>query len=604
MASRRSSIGARLELDKSPFSRALDSVKSAVRAWKANMESMKISKGALTGEGLAVGKWTELSSKMNVAGVALNALGSAAGFVGDKLKEAAEVEMNFETALAGLAAASDGTETLAEQVAQLMALGQKPGLGFQEVVKGSRNLQAIGLSAKESRDAMEQFGNAIAKSGGTKTEFDNVSDALKKIGGSATVTMDQVDRIADVIPEFLKLTRNLDKSDPQAWVRGSVEALKTLPRATVTAREALSNLEDSYNKTIIEKSDGRMVALVKKMSAAAEAGLEGDMAGIVQEMSMALAAGLDGDNLVAKFELPPEVMEARRKARQQEIEDGKKLAQLAKEKAEYAQQQAREDQRLEKLAAGQKTRLESERELRLLEAKKQGIASVVEELERAYELEDMIQELEEAGMSPEDARQRAQAIADVKARIAQQEAEKETKLAADQAKAEQAAKDSAKQDAEKASSDSIAVMRLRAAGKNKQADKLEQEQERDAREKQLVDAGMEPWLASSRASEEMFLKRRMAEGRRVTYGGNDGGGAKGLSEVSYGGLDAYKDMQKSNVLAEQARKRKEAEAQKKEAAADAKAAKAIENWGTKMVSNLEEVNSKLEAIHSKPTGKL
>lgn len=604
MANRRSTLGARVELDKSPFQKALESIKSAVQAWKGNLESMKLSKGALTGEGLAVGKWTELSSKLNVAGMALNAVGSAAGLVGDKLKEAAEIEMNFEAALTGLRAASDGTETLAEQVSKLMVLGQKPGLGFQEAVKGSRDLQAIGLSAKESRVAIEEFGNAVAKNSGTKLQTEAVFGALKKIGGSASVTMDQVDIIADIIPEFLTLTRNLDKSDPKGWVRGAVEALKSLPRATLTAREALGNLDDAYAKKIIEKSDGRLVAVIREVASAAEAGMDLDWDKVFEKMSAAMSGAVDGQNLVARYEMTPREMEERRKAREKETEERKKQAELEREKAEYLKLQKQEEEKLAKLAAGQKTRLESERELKLLEAKKQGQAEIVEQLERTFELEDMIQDLEEAGMSPAEAKARAQAIADAKSKIAEAEATAEKKRQADVANADQAAKDKAKNEVAADAAGGLEVLRLRAAGKNKEADKLERSQEREARQKQLEAAGMDPNEASRISWQEKEFKEAIASGRRKTYGGDDRRGARGLGEISYAGLDDYKSMQGKNILEKQAAERKQKEREKTEAAAAAKAAKAIENWGPKMVEELAAVNQKLEAINSKPVDRL
>jgi hypothetical protein len=41
-----------------------------------------------------------------------------------------------------------------------------PGLGFEEAVKGSIRLQAVGFSADEARKTLETFGTAIAATGG------------------------------------------------------------------------------------------------------------------------------------------------------------------------------------------------------------------------------------------------------------------------------------------------------------------------------------------------------------------------------------------------------------------------------------------------------
>ena len=118
-----------------------------------------------------------------------------------------------------------------------------------------------------------------------------------------------------------------------------------------------------------------------------------------------------------------------------------------------------------------------------------------------------------------------------------------------------------------AAQQSLDVLRLRAAGRNKQADKLEQQQETARRSKELEEAGMEPAAAAKMAKEEAQLKESMDKGRRSTYRGESPVGFRGLKaneeladkndrtalneEWVFPGLDANKDRNPGKLMPKQ-----------------------------------------------------
>ena len=166
--------------------------------------------------------------------------------------------------------------------------------------------------------------------------------------------------------------------------------------------------------------------------------------------------------------------------------------------------------------------------------------------------------------------------------------------------------------------ESLDVLRLRAAGRGTDADKLEAKKAEARRRSQLEAAGMSPEQAAAQASEETALNKAIASGRRKTYKGaserNAGGGLaefdamqermdrRALNEEwSFGALDSYKAMQGSNVLAKQAAARQSGKAN---ATASDPITKAITDMSQRLSTLLESNNAKLEAINSKPVDKL
>ena len=152
---------------------------------------------------------------------------------------------------------------------------------------------------------------------------------------------------------------------------------------------------------------------------------------------------------------------------------------------------------------------------------------------------------------------------------------------------------------------------------NKQADKLEQQQEADRRSKELQDAGMDPAQAAAMAGEESRLKKAMASGRRATYRGESSTGFRGLAanrelaekndrtalneEWAFPGLDGLKAMQSRNTLKPQASARAAGAAN---AAASDPVSKAVTFFGPEIVKKLDLIAASLTPLAPLPADKL
>jgi tape measure domain-containing protein len=472
MANKQTGVGASLHTDTDQWKKGLNQARADAQKFAAGLASIRGEPGFFKGMQASASqsglKFTELASKMSLAGAALGALGA----VGEKLKDAAQVEMDFESAVAGLAAVSDGSETLKAQLNELMTLGEKPGLGFQQVIQGSRDLQAVGLSAKEARGAMEQFGNAVALVGGGKEDFGEVMISLRQIMSTGQVDMENLKEISTRIPQFLQIAANLDKTNADKFVADAVTALGKLPRAAITANEAVSNLDDSWKKTMLEMSNGRIVDVVKNETAAAQALMKGDLAGAAKYQAAAASAAVAPKDFVAGYELSPEEIRKRAEAK------------AASEKAQL-------DAANQKFAkAEQLKNLEAELEMARIDGDQGAIDAAQEKLAIAERLADVMK----ANKLTEE-----QALTLIKAQVQNERERAETIKAAEQMK-EAAKRREESQLAVGATAEDIAIQEAKARGHTKKAERMERTRSENQLRSQLIEQGVDPRQAAALAS--------------------------------------------------------------------------------------------------------
>lgn len=98
----------------------------------------------------------------------------------------------------------EAADTEAEFI-KLREVAKLPGLGLEEAVRGSVNLQAIGLNADEARKAMSAFGNAIATIGGGKENFDLAIRGFSQLTNAAKPLQQDLYQIANQLPQVNRL---------------------------------------------------------------------------------------------------------------------------------------------------------------------------------------------------------------------------------------------------------------------------------------------------------------------------------------------------------------------------------------------------------------
>lgn len=179
----------------------------------------------------------------------LGALGIAS------IKAAGDIEalgLALETQLGSAAAA-------AEELEKLRKIALQPGLAFEQAVRGSVSLQAVGQSAEDARNIIAQFGNGLALAGRSGQDLDGVILALTQISAKGIVSAEEINQIAERLPQIRTLlkdafgtanTETLQKLGvtSEQFISQITKELEKLPRATGGIKNAIENSGDAVKQ--------------------------------------------------------------------------------------------------------------------------------------------------------------------------------------------------------------------------------------------------------------------------------------------------------------------------------------------------------------------
>lgn len=106
----------------------------------------------------------------------------------------------FEQLEKALIAVSGSAEEADKEFAKLRESARLPGLGFEEALRGSVRLQAVGLTADDARKSLETFGLAIAASGGGAENLERVVYQLTQMISKNRILQEDFGIIQENIP--------------------------------------------------------------------------------------------------------------------------------------------------------------------------------------------------------------------------------------------------------------------------------------------------------------------------------------------------------------------------------------------------------------------
>jgi tape measure domain-containing protein len=147
----------------------------------------------------AQGFWSNMASNA-LANIATNLLQRVAGAVKDLALGSIKSAADFDALKRGLAAISGSSEEAERQFVRLREVAKLPGLGFREAIQGSLRLQAVGFSATQSERALKAFGNAVAFTGGGKSELERITVQLGQMAGKSKVLSQDLRPIIESAP--------------------------------------------------------------------------------------------------------------------------------------------------------------------------------------------------------------------------------------------------------------------------------------------------------------------------------------------------------------------------------------------------------------------
>lgn len=114
--------------------------------------------------------------------------------------EAITVQELGKQGVTGLQALQQSAVLTTERMKQLQVIAKQPGLGFEGAVQGDVRLRAVGISAEQSAKSIKAFANAIATTGGGKSEFDRVTVQLAQLSAKGKVLAQDLRPIIEAAP--------------------------------------------------------------------------------------------------------------------------------------------------------------------------------------------------------------------------------------------------------------------------------------------------------------------------------------------------------------------------------------------------------------------
>ena len=159
----------------------------------------------------------------------------------------------------GMAAIMGSTSEATKELSKLKESAKLPGLGFEEAVRGSIRLQAVGLQAEQARKVLETFGKAIATTGGGAVELEAVQYQLTQMISKNRILAEDFKPIQSAVPLIGKALQAAFNTDNIEAVRATgvgakefamrlTESLAVLPEvlnSTGGIRNQFDNLRDA-----------------------------------------------------------------------------------------------------------------------------------------------------------------------------------------------------------------------------------------------------------------------------------------------------------------------------------------------------------------------
>jgi tape measure domain-containing protein len=136
-----------------------------------------------------------------------------------------------------------------------------PGLDFEQAVRASVRLQNVGFTAETARATIEQLANAIATTGGTAQDLDEVTNQFSQMIGKGKIFQDDLKIIVGRMPILANLMKttfgtttaeglNALGVDARTFVDTMVAKMQELPRVSGGIKNAIVNAGSALRNSL------------------------------------------------------------------------------------------------------------------------------------------------------------------------------------------------------------------------------------------------------------------------------------------------------------------------------------------------------------------
>ncbi|MBH8558997.1 tape measure protein [Hymenobacter negativus] len=217
---------------------------------------------------------SSLTQYVTVPLLALGGASVAASAKIDSLRrglEAITVQELGKQGITGLQALQQAASLTTDRMKELQVIARQPGLGFEGAVQGDVRLRAVGISAEQSAKSIKAFANAVATTGGGKSEFDRVTVQLAQLSAKGKVLAQDLRPIIEAAPAvsgaLQKLYGTVDSETISASLKKQgqsstdfiavlTEELSKLPQVTGGLKAMWENGLDALTLSAAKFGDG------------------------------------------------------------------------------------------------------------------------------------------------------------------------------------------------------------------------------------------------------------------------------------------------------------------------------------------------------------
>lgn len=218
--------------------------------------------GVIRGASAAV---DELGAAALPLGIAITGVGIGMGMLAGGTVRAA---IQMDNLRRGMTATMGSARLAADEISRLQETAKLPGIGYQEAISGSMQLQAAGLTAERARQTIQAFGNAIAAAGGTREQMQFTMIALRQIAAMQGKGIGQeVRQLMQHVPQIRQAMKDAfgtsNTEELQKMGIGTEEffdkvnaALRKIPQMTAGPQNAMENMQDSIWRMNVSLGEG------------------------------------------------------------------------------------------------------------------------------------------------------------------------------------------------------------------------------------------------------------------------------------------------------------------------------------------------------------
>jgi len=216
-------------------------------------DTKKLNQDLKEGEKKFKGFSDSTAKALRPVGLALTAVGAAAiGMTAVFVKSS----IRFEQLMKGLNSVAGSADEAAKQLKTLREVAKLPGLGLEEAVRASINLQAVRFSAEKAAFFITEMGNALATVGAGRAELAGVIRGMQQMQSRGKVLAEEINQISERVPQFraamldafgTATSEEIQKMGitVEEFLTKTVNQLAKLPRVAGGAANAIENLRDA-----------------------------------------------------------------------------------------------------------------------------------------------------------------------------------------------------------------------------------------------------------------------------------------------------------------------------------------------------------------------